>query len=774
MIVPKIDTMSQPRQVTITPPAELTGLKRTPLKGHAAGVPAVTVALQHISEEVGLWKGLKVLSKLNQKHGVDCPGCAWPEPDDHRSAVAEYCENGAKAIAEEATHKRCDIDFFSAYSVEEMSNWSDYKIGKSGRVVHPMYLPKGKSHYEPVSWERAFQIIVAELKSCSHPDEAVFYTSGRTSNEAAFLYQLFIRQFGTNNLPDCSNMCHESSGVALNETIGIGKGTVTLDDIHNAELVMVVGQNPGTNHPRMLSALTKCKKNGGTIIHINPLPEAGTTKFINPQSPVEVLMGGTKLADLFLQIRIGGDLALLKLIAFELVQLDEKQGGGIIDRDFIQAKTQGFDAWIADVKTLDTKQALIDCGLDHSQIMQAVELIAAKKKMITCWAMGITQQKHAVNNIREIVNLHLLRGAIGKPGAGVCPVRGHSNVQGDRTMGIYEKPKPEFLDAMDKHFNMSCPREHGYDTVEAIEAMNEGKVRVFMAMGGNFISATPDSEFTGKAMQKVGLTVQVSTKLNRAHLVTGEHALILPCLGRTEYDHQKSGEQFVTVENSMGVVSLSKGAVDPVSTHLMSEPAIVAEMALAYFGADHYINWEEMKNNYDEIRKHIEGVVPGFTDYNKKARSKDGFYLPNGPREGRFTTKSGFAQFSVNELPNVAIPADHFIMMTIRSHDQYNTTIYGLNDRYRGVANERRIIMMNAQDMQAQGLEEHELVDLVSVFEGVERKAEKFHVIAFDIAKGCTATYFPETNCLVPINSFADRSKTPVSKFIVIRIEKRK
>jgi molybdopterin-dependent oxidoreductase alpha subunit len=759
------------RNVRIVPPAELTGLKMTPVKDRAAGIPAVTVAMKHIAEEVGLWKGLKVLAKLNQREGFDCPGCAWPEPS-HRSAVAEYCENGAKAIAEEATQERCDPEFFKAHPVEEMSEWSDYRIGKSGRVTQPMYLPKGESHYTPISWDDAFSLIAEELRACSSPHEAVFYTSGRTSNEAAFLYQLFVRQFGTNNLPDCSNMCHESSGVALSETIGIGKGTVTLDDIHHAEVVMVVGQNPGTNHPRMLSALTECKKNGGTIIHINPLPEAGTSRFINPQSPVEVMMGGTKLADHFLQLKIGADLALFKLINHKLMQLEAIKPGSVVDKAFVDECTQDRDAFLKENDSFDAKKALADTGLDEALIEQVVSVLAGHTRIITCWAMGLTQQKHAVNTIREIVNTHLIRGAVGKPGAGLCPVRGHSNVQGDRTMGIYEKPKPSFLDKLDEHFGIRSPREHGYDTVEAIEAMHKGKVRVFIAMGGNFVSATPDSEFTGRAMQKCTLTVQISTKLNRAHLVTGAHALILPCLGRTEKDVQASGEQFVTVENSMGIVHRSRGVIDPCSSHLLSEPAIVCRMASAYFGPESKVKWDSMVQNYDIIRDHIEGSIDGFEQYNKRVRQPDGFYLPNGPRERRFTTDTGKAKFTVNGLPDLSIPAGHFIMMTIRSHDQYNTTIYGLNDRYRGIANERRVVLMNPADIEAAGFYERQLVRLTSVFEGTERHAERFHIIPFDIARGCIATYFPETNCLVPLGSVAEKSNTPVSKFIVVRIEK--
>ncbi len=765
-------TKYTPRKVRIVPPETLTGLTIHEPKDRAAGLKAVTVALEHVAEEMGLINGLKVLSKLNQRDGFDCPGCAWPEPD-HRSKLGEYCENGAKAVAEEATTKRCDPEFFARHSVEEISEWSDYVIGKSGRVAQPMYLAPGASHYQPIEWDEAFDLIATELKACASPDEAVFYTSGRTSNEAAFMYQLMVRKFGTNNLPDCSNMCHESSGVGLSETIGIGKGTVTLQDIYDADVVLVIGQNPGTNHPRMLSALTKCKKNGGKVVHINPMPEAGTTRFIDPQSPVEVLMGGTKLADHFLQVRIGGDIALLKLIMQRMLQRENENPGSVVNTEFIQQHTVDFEAFRSSILELDVPQALMDCGVPIEEIHAVADLLCSTNKFISCWAMGLTQQKHAVNNIKEVVNLHLMRGAVGIKGAGLCPVRGHSNVQGDRTMGIYEKPKEPFLAALDRFYNMKAPREHGYDTVEAIEAMHHGKVRVFIGLGGNFISATPDSEFTGKAMQKVKLSVHVSTKLNRAHVVTGEHALILPCLGRTEKDMQRTGEQFVTVENSMGVVSMSRGNLPPGSPHLRSEPAIVGGIAKALFMGWDTIDWQAMIDNYDVIREHIQGVIPGFDDYNKRVRQPDGFYLPNGPRIGQFTTPDQKAHFTAVPLPHVKVQAGRLIMMTIRTHDQYNTTIYGLEDRYRGIGNERRVILMHEDDMKDCDVAKGELIDLVSHFNGVERVARTFHVVPYDIAKGCTATYFPETNCLVPIDHFADKSKTPVSKFIEISIRKK-
>ncbi len=763
--------MANERNVTIVPPSTYTGIKEIPLKDAACGVPAITSTMYHISEELGLWKGMKTLLKLNQKNGVDCPGCAWPDPDDHRSSLGEYCENGAKAIAEEATDKKCTPEWFAKHSVQEISSWSDFQIGKSGRVTHPMFLADGELYYKPISWEEAFQMIAKDLKKATNPNRAVFYTSGRTSNEAAYMYQLMVRQYGTNNLPDCSNMCHESSGVALTETIGIGKGTVKLEDIHHAKLVLVIGQNPGTNHPRMMSALSKCKGNGGKIVHINPLPEVGTEKFIDPQSPIEILKGGTQLADLYLPVKIGGDMALFQYVQSQLLKRSEKQEG-VFDKMFISNKTNDFEDWKAYFSDWNFQELEEVTGLKKGEIEPLIELLLSTTEIVSCWAMGLTQQKQGVATIQEVVNIHLLRGAIGKPNAGVCPVRGHSNVQGDRTMGIYEKPKPSFMEGLDRYWGKQFVREEGYDVVEAIAAMEKGEVDVFIAMGGNFISATPDSERTGKAMQRVGLTVQVSTKLNRSHCVTGQRALILPCLGRTEKDVQKSGEQFVTVENSMGIVHTSRGVNQPCSAHLKSEPAIVSGIAQALFGNDGKLDWQEMENNYDVVRDHIAGSIAGFENFNQKVRKPEGFYLPNGPREGNFTTPSGKAHFSVHPIQVQKVAPGRFIMMTIRSHDQYNTTIYGLDDRYRGIENERRVVLMNADDMTQAGLTHLSEVNIIGWYNDERRVAERFLVISYPIARGCVATYFPETNCLVPLEHTAIKSNTPVSKWIEVSLEK--
>ncbi len=753
------------------PPEEFTGIKLTEIPKTAAGFKAIQSSLKHIVDEVGLIKGIGLLSKINQKEGFDCPGCAWPDPDEKRAFLAEYCENGAKAIAEEATKNRVSPMFFATHSVSELSELSDYEIGKKGRITHPMILKEGSDHYEEISWEDAFKLIGSELNTLKSPDEAIFYTSGRTSNEAAFLYQLFVRQFGTNNLPDCSNMCHESSGVGLSETLGIGKGSVTLDDFNHADLVIVMGQNPGTNHPRMLSALKDTKKHGGKIMTINPLPEVGLMNFKDPQNPLK-WFSGDKLTDIFLQVKINGDVALLKIIMLLLLEKENKNKGSVFDLDFINNKTANYKAFISDLEKESIKNLLPQTGIELSQIEDAAQMIAENKKIIICWAMGLTQHKNAVDNIREIVNLLLLKGSIGKKGAGTCPVRGHSNVQGDRTMGIWEKPKDSFLDSLEKEFGFKAPREHGYDVVDAIEAMHKKKASVFIGMGGNFISATPDTEYTSTALQNCDLTVHISTKLNRSHLIHGKTALILPCLGRSEKDVQAAGEQFVSVENSMGVVHQSHGHLEPLSSELLSETAIVCGIANATL-KDSKVKWLDLTTNYDLIRNKIENTIPGFDDYNKRVRINGGFYLPNNARENNFSpTKTGKANFSINKTSEIKLEINEFMMMTIRSHDQYNTTIYGLDDRYRGIKNERRVIMMNKNDMNDLNLSKLDIVNLTSHFNDEKRYAKKFLVIPYDIPRQCTATYFPETNVLVPIQSKADISNTPASKTVIITIDK--
>ncbi|MEM6269229.1 MAG: FdhF/YdeP family oxidoreductase [Bacteroidota bacterium] len=763
----------QKREVMLVPPPRHRRLALRSPEKKAVGLTAVRSAVQHLRREMGLVSGMRVVARMNQQDGFDCAGCAWPDPPN-RSPIGEYCENGAKALAEEATTKRVDAKFFRRHSVEKLSRWPDFELGKSGRITDPMVLRKGSSHYEPISWEDAFAMIAEELNGLDSPDEAIFYTSGRTSNEAAFMYQLLVRHFGTNNLPDCSNMCHESSGVGLSGTVGIGKGSVTLEDLHIAEAILVIGQNPGTNHPRMLSALKKCKENGGKIVSINPLDEPGLKNFIDPQSPSEVLTGGTRISDLWLPVRINGDVALLKGIMKLLLEKEDSAPGSVFDHDFIAEKTRGYEALVADLRAADFAQLVEQSGIAQAEMQKVADLLARRKKIIICWAMGLTQQENGVGNIQEVVNLLLLRGAIGRPGAGTCPVRGHSNVQGDRTMGIYEKPKEAFLQALDDHFGIRSPREHGVDTVEAIHAMAEGKTQVFFAMGGNFISATPDSYATAAAMQNCRLTVQVSTKLNRSHVVTGEQALILPCIARSEADFQASGPQFLTVENSMGQVHRSRGFTENASPNLLSEPAIVARLGRATFGAESPIDWQAMEDNYDVIRDHIEAVIPGFSEYNRRVRTRNGFYLPNGAREGKFNTPDGKAHFTVNPLPEHHLEADQYVLMTMRSHDQYNTTIYGLDDRYRGIFNERRVLLMNRQDMKARGWRSKQVVNVTSHFEGEERVSENWYVVPYQIPRRSLGAYFPEANVLVPLRSVAKKSNTPVSKYVVVSLESRR
>ncbi|TJZ51051.1 FdhF/YdeP family oxidoreductase [Streptomyces piniterrae] len=733
----------------------------------AAGLPALAHTLRVSQQQMGVRRTALTLLRVNQKDGFDCPGCAWPEADKRHAA--EFCENGAKAVAEEATLRRVTPDFFAAHSVTDLAGRSGYWLGQQGRLTHPMYLAEGADHYVPVPWERAFDIIGEELTALDSPDEAVFYTSGRTSNEAAFLYQLFAREFGTNNLPDCSNMCHESSGSALTDTIGIGKGSVLLDDLYKSDLIIIAGQNPGTNHPRMLTALEKAKAGGTKIISINPLPEAGLERFKNPQTPRGLAGGGTALTDLFLQVRLGGDQALFRALNRLILDTD-----GAVDEEFVRAHTHGYEEFARTARAGDDwDETLRATGLTREEIDRALAMILASKRTIVCWAMGLTQHKHAVPTIKEVVNFLLLRGNIGRPGAGVCPVRGHSNVQGDRTMGIFERPAPAFLDALEKEFGFAPPREHGYDVVHAIRALRDGRAKVFLAMGGNFVSATPDTDVTEAAVRRARLTVHVSTKLNRSHVVTGARALILPTLGRTERDLQAGGEQFVTVEDSMGMVHASRGRLEPAGPHLLSETAIVTRLARRVLGDRSHTPWAEFENDYATIRDRISHVVPGFEDFNTKVAHPGGFTLPHAPRDKRqFPTTTGKANFTAAPVEYPALPEGRLLLQTLRSHDQYNTTIYGLDDRYRGIKNGRRVVLVNPDDARALGFADGTYADLVSEWtDGSERRAPGFRVVHYPTARGCAAAYYPETNVLIPLDHTADTSNTPAAKSLVIRLE---
>ncbi len=758
------------------PPVELKGTRQKLRSETAAGFTALAKVASFGLKHTGVINSVKTALKLNQVNGFDCQSCAWPNPDEHRS-VAEFCENGFKAVTYEATKKKITPEFFREHSVADLTTKSDFWLGDQGRLTEPMILRPGATHYEPVAWDEAFQVIAAELKALASPHEAAFYTSGRTSNETAFLYQLFIRAFGTNNLPDCSNMCHESTSVALPPMIGIGKGCVKLHDFDEAEAIFVIGQNPGTNHPRMLTALQRAKERGCKIVTVNPLPEAGASRFKNPQDlmhPTHIprfLFGhGTSLTDLWLPVRINGDMAFLQGLMKELLAEEERQPGTVLDHEFIKQYTTGLEAVLAQLRATAWDDIIRDSGLSREQIRAAAEITLGAKRIIVCWCMGLTQHKNGVATIQEVINFLLLRGNIGRPGAGPCPVRGHSNVQGDRTMGIWDKPRKDFLDKLAAVYGFEPPREHGFDTVEAINAMHEGHAKVFFAMGGNFLSAPADTEFTAAALRRCSLTAHVSTKLNRSHVVTGRTALILPCLGRTEIDVQAAGEQFQTCEDSMGVINPTRGNLPPSSPHLLSETAIVAGLAKAVLGAKRPIDWDAHAGNYDLIRDQIEAVIPGFTNFNRRIRAGT-FYLPNGPRDERkFATPSGKAVFIAHTLSRATIEPGQYLLTTMRTHDQFNTSIYGLDDRYRGIYNGRRVLFMNEDDMRDAGLVQGQLVDLTSHFNGRQRHAPSFMLAPYSIPRGCTATYFPEGNVLVPLDSRADISGTPTSKSVIITI----
>jgi molybdopterin-dependent oxidoreductase alpha subunit len=739
----------------------------------AAGIPGVWHAVQHGLQQAGVVRTARTLSHINQKDGFDCMSCAWPDPPDR--AHAEFCENGAKAVAYETDRKRVERDFWQTYGVSELANRSEYWLGQQGRLTEPVFKPAGSDHYEPITWEAAFDVVARELQALASPDEAIFYTSGRTSNEAAYVYQLFVRSFGTNNMPDCSNMCHESTSVALAETIGIGKASISYDDFAAAELIIIMGQNPGTNHPRMLIALEAAKKNGATIVAVNPMPEPGLLRFKNPKRPGGIAGKGTALADLFLHIRLGGDMALLQAVCKRVLAAEEAAPGTVLDRHFLETKTTGLPGLEKHLANLSEADVLEATGLTDAEIDELTRLYVHSERTIICWAMGLTQHKSAVATIREIVNLQALRGNVGKPGAGLAPIRGHSNVQGDRTMGIWEKPRPAFLDALEAEFGFPMPREDGYDVVDAIRAMRDGKAHVFVAVGGNFVSAVSDTDVAEAALRRTRLTVQISTKLNRSHGVTGAQALILPTLGRTEIDRQKGGAQFVSVEDTVCAVHASVGRLEPASPDLRSEVAIVSNVAQRTLGDRVPIDWLAFMHDYDLIRDRIARTVPGCHDYNHRIRQEGGFVLPHGPRDSRsFPTKSGFLEITVNDLDWPRLPAGRLLLQTVRSHDQFNTTIYGLDDRYRGIHQGRRVVFVNPVDLDALGLVDGAMVDLHSEWaDGVDRHVDEFRVVSYPTARGCAAAYFPECNPLVALDSQAERSGTPVSKAIVVRLAPR-
>ena len=742
----------------------------------AAGIPAVVQTMKFGLVEMGVTRSVRSLLAVNQEDGFDCQSCAWPSPDTGRK-IAEFCENGAKAVADELTRRRIRPKFFERFSIEELLKRSDHWLNARGRLTHPMIRRQGSTHYQPIEWADAFALIGSELRALARPDEAIFYTSGKTCNEAAFLFQLFARQLGTNNLPDCSNMCHESSGTALTEAIGIGKGTVTLDDFDQCDTILILGNNPGTNHPRMLTSLEAAKRNGAAIVAINPMPETGLMRMINPNPQdypnpfrfVGALLGsGSALSDLHVPVRVNGDAALLQGIIKSLLDRERSAPGTILDRSFIEQQTTGFAGFEAGVDATSWEEITRGSGIDRAMIEKTADIVARAKRMIVVWCLGLTQHPNGVDNVLQVINLLLMGGHIGRPGAGACCVRGHSNVQGDRTMGVWERPREPFLAALDAEFGIRAPRRSGYDAVESVHAMHDRSAKVFFAISGNLLQAASDTQYATEAFSGCRLAVHVSTKLHRGHLLAGQQSLIFPCLGRAERNLRAGENQLSTVEDSMGIVNPSRGSQAPASKHLLSDVEIIVRTARATFGADSPVDWESLRD-YDRIREHIARVVPGFENFNARIR-KGFFYLPNGARERVFHTATGKARFSVCSVPDPALGPGELLMTTVRSHDQFNTTVYGLNDRYRGIYDGRRVILLNPEDMNELGVGAGQWVDITSHFEGETRIGRRFKAVSYPIARKSAATYFPEANVLVPIRSVAALSNQPSHKCVRITL----
>jgi molybdopterin-dependent oxidoreductase alpha subunit len=749
----------------------------------AGGWGALKSCGKHLLGSRAPLTGARALLKANQPDGFDCPGCAWGDPE-HGSSF-EFCENGVKAVSWEATDKRTPPAFFARHTVTELRSWSDYALEGEGRLTHPMRYDAATDRYRPVSWDEAFAEIGATLRSLDHPDQAEFYTSGRASNEAAYLYQLFARAYGTNNFPDCSNMCHEASGVALIEAIGIGKGTVLLEDFEKADAIFCVGQNPGTNHPRMLGDLRRAAERGAQVVVLNPVRERGLERFADPQNTVEMLRGASRpIASHYLQPRSGGDMAAFRGIAKIVFARDaEALASGrpsLLDRAFLEHHTAGLDAYRAAVEATSWEAILDQSGLTLEAITAMADVYLGAQRVIATWAMGVTQHRHSVATIREIANLLFLRGHIGRPGAGLCPVRGHSNVQGDRTVGINERPPAAFLDALEEHFGLAMPRRHGHNVLAAIRAMRDGTAKAFIGLGGNFLRATPDTPVVAQALASCRLTVHIATKLNHAHLVPGAVGYLLPCLGRTEIDRNAEGKiQIVTVEDSMSMVHGSGGINKPASTELRSEIAIIAGIAAATVGSS-AVDWAGFAADYDRIREAIAATIPGFTGYNARVRKPRGFMLRNLAAERVFETSTGRANFSAAPLPAetehqaARKSGDTFVLQTFRSHDQYNTTIYGLDDRYRGVYGERRVLFAHPDDLAEIRDRLGERVDIVGTHDdGITRRAEDFRLVPFDMPRGALAGYYPELNVLVPLSTYGEQSDTPTSKSVLVTLQAR-
>lgn len=752
--------------------------KIQPYRAAAGGWGSLEATTRFVLDSKAALKNMRNLMRMNKARGFDCPGCAWG--DDNKSTFS-FCENGAKAVTWEATRRMVEPEFFAQHSVSTLYQQSDYFLEYQGRLTHPMRYNSATDHYEPISWDDALAMIARHLKAMDHPDQMELYTSGRASNEASWLYQLFGRVMGTNNFPDCSNMCHEASGTGLKRSIGVGKGTIRLDDFDHADAIFVIGQNPGTNHPRMLHSLRHAADHGAKIVTFNTLRERGLERFADPQKPLEIVTSkaGT-ISSAYYQPNLGGDMAAIRGMVKTLLEVQRERLAagepGIFDQAFIDANTHGIESYLAAVDNTRWDDIVRQSGLSEAQIREAAAIYQSAERIIITWAMGVTQHKHSVDTVREITNLQLLFGQLGKKGAGLCPVRGHSNVQGNRTMGIDEKPNKPFLDALGNHFGFEPPREHGHNTVEALGAMLRDEVKVLIALGGNLAAAAPDSPVTEEALQHCGLTVHISTKLNRSHLVPGHEGLILPTLGRTERDRQASGNQFITVEDSFSMVHASEGVGIPLADTQRSETAIVAGIAHATLGSDK-IDWLGMADDYNVIRDHIGATIPGFADFNIKCDIPGGFYLGSAAAELRFNTPSKLAEFSAAALPTSLFPQlgndveVPFTLQTLRSHDQYNTTIYGLDDRYRGVYGQREVVFIHPDDMASLGFSEGQLVDIETLWnDGLTRRVSGFKLVPYNIPRGNLAAYYPETNPLVPLSSYGDGSGTPTSKSVPVKL----
>ncbi|MGL5425332.1 MAG: FdhF/YdeP family oxidoreductase [Serratia fonticola] len=750
-----------------------------PYRGAAGGWGSLEATTRYVFDSKQALKNLRNLMRVNKARGFDCPGCAWG--DDNRSTFS-FCENGAKAVSWEATRNAVEPAFFATHSVSTLREQSDYFLEYQGRLTHPMRYDAKTDRYQPITWPDALKLIASHIQAMDNPNQIELYTSGRASNEASYLYQLFGRMLGTSNFPDCSNMCHEASGVGLKQSIGVGKGTIRMDDFEQADAIFVFGQNPGTNHPRMLHSLKHAASRGARIVSFNTLRERGLERFADPQNPIQMLTPkSSPISSAYFQPNLGGDMAAVRGMVKALLETHRQRIAankpGLFDQPFIDRHCVGIEDYLAQVDATSWQQITTQSGLSETQLRHAAAIYQGAERVICTWAMGVTQHKHSVPTVREITNLQLLFGQLGKPGAGLCPVRGHSNVQGNRTMGIDEKAPKALLDSLEQHFGFSPRREIGHNTVEAIEAMLRGEVKVLIALGGNLAAAAPDTERTAQALRRCDLTVHISTKLNRSHLITGKDALILPTLGRTELDMQASGPQYITVEDSFSMVHASEGIGKPLADTQRSETAIVCGIADAVLG-NQQLDWLELADDYSLIRQHIQATIPGFDDFNQRCEQPGGFYLGNAAAELRFATQSGKAEFSAAPLPDTLFPQigaekAPFVLQTLRSHDQYNTTIYGLDDRYRGVYGQREVLFIHPEDLADLGLQDGELVEIETLWnDGVTRKVSGFKLVSYDIPRGNLAAYYPETNPLVPLASFGDGTGTPTSKSVPVAIRR--